>query len=106
MDYRNITTFEQLKKAQVEIKYKIEASGRELAGNYAALKSCLNPLTYIRKAVLKLYSLRYLGHYITAFYNYIKGFSSKSGKDSDRQSGAKDVAETESATAAEETEHE
>lgn len=102
MDYRNITTIEQLKKAQVEIKYKIEAKERELAGNYATLKSCLNPLTYIRKVALKLYSLRHLGYYITAFYNYIKELFSKSGKESDRQSGAKGVVEAESVTAAEE----
>ena len=72
-EYSSITTLGQLKNAQTEIRYKIEAKEKELAENYSALKAYFNPLTYIHKIITKLYALRYLGRYVAAAYDFIKG---------------------------------
>lgn len=80
-EYSSITTLGQLKNAQTEIRYKIEAKEKELAENYSALKAYFNPLTYIHKIITKLYALRYLGRYVATAYDFIKGLFHKSGQD-------------------------
>ena len=76
-DYSSITTFEQLKTAQIELKYKIELKEIELADRYGALKSYFSPLTVLSRIVSRLYSLRFLGKYMATAYDYIRDMAIK-----------------------------
>ncbi len=76
-DYSSITTFEQLKTAQIELKYRIELKEMELSEKYSALKSYFSPLTVLSRVVSRLYSLRFLGKYMATAYDYIRDMAIK-----------------------------
>ena len=56
IDYNSITNLDELRSARVRLKNIIAIKEYELEGNVNAFKEALNPVTYINKLLVKIYS--------------------------------------------------
>lgn len=73
-NYSGIKTLAQLSEAISDIEYRIKMKERDIADNYYGVKKYINPVTYIHKALVRLYSFRSAFDYVGGIYDRVRDF--------------------------------
>jgi hypothetical protein len=77
VDYSNIKNLEDLKRTQLELKYKLEQKEMEINAEFSSLKTYLNPITYLNIATQKFETLEQIISYCVKGYHSAKNFFQK-----------------------------
>ena len=71
-DYTSIRNMRQLHEARSRLKEAVGMKEIELKNDIRACKEALNPVTYINRAITKLYTMEYLTKYFIKGYEFVK----------------------------------
>jgi ribosome-binding ATPase YchF (GTP1/OBG family) len=87
IDYNSITNLDELRSARERLKNIIAIKEYELESNVNAFKEALNPVTYINKLLVKIYSFENLLKYFVKGYDFVRSWFNRDVAHSEEANG-------------------